>query len=164
VGFSVAHLLESAATTFLVYLAVDPDWRSKQVGRALFEATDRTGAKRFQAVRRRAAGMVWEIDDPTESDEPGERAIRLRRRTFFEMLGGRVLATLYIQPPIDGRTEVPMQLMFRPATACALPAAADRFALVRAIYFEKYQPMNQISASTLDRLLASVVGCGADME
>jgi len=62
-----------------------------------------------------------------------------------------------VQPPIDGRTEVPMQLMFRPDARGSLVESGTG-ALVRAIYFEKYQQMNGIPADILERLL----GTGTD--
>ncbi|HET9385613.1 MAG TPA: GNAT family N-acetyltransferase [Gemmatimonadales bacterium] len=155
IGLAVAHLLRAAASTFVVYLAVDPDRRSLGVGRTLFEETVRRGAAELQAGGFTPAGAVWEIDDPSESVDPAELAIRLRRRTFFENLGGRALARRYIQPPIDGRTEVPMQLMFRPSTGASLPTAPETADVVRAIYFEKYHGMNGIPVGILERLLTS---------
>jgi GNAT superfamily N-acetyltransferase len=155
IGLAVAHLLRAAASTFLVYLGVDPDRRSHGVGRALFEETVRTGAAELQARGFTPAGSVWEIDDPSESVDPAELTIRLRRRTFFENLGGRALATRYVQPPIDGRTEVPMQLMFRPNAGASLPTALETADLVQGIYFEKYHAMNGISERILERLLTS---------
>jgi GNAT superfamily N-acetyltransferase len=155
IGLAVAHLLRAAASTFLVYLAVDPDRRSQGVGRILFEETVRTGAAELQARGSTPEGAVWEIDDPSEPVDPAELAIRLRRRTFFENLGGRALATRYVQPPIDGRTEVPMQLMFWPGAGVSLPTAPETAHLVRAIYFEKYHDMNGIPGGILERLLTS---------
>ena len=153
IGLAVGHVLRAAASTFLVYLAVDPDRRSKGVGRALFEETVRTGAAELEARGSTPRGTVWEIDDPSESADPTELAIRLRRRKFFENLSGRALATRYVQPPIDGRTEVPMQLMFRPSAGDSVPTARETAALVRAIYFEKYRAMNGIPEGILERLL-----------
>jgi GNAT superfamily N-acetyltransferase len=153
IGLAVGHLLRAAASTFLVYLAVDTARRSNGVGRTLFEETARTGTAELSAAGLTQAGTVWEIDDPAQPVDAAEVAIRMRRRTFFENLGGRVLAARYVQPPIDGRTEVPMQLMFRPNAGDSPSPALEAAALVRAIYFEKYHAMNGIPAPILERLL-----------
>lgn len=158
IGLAVAHLLRAVASTFLVYLAVDRERRSKGVGRMLFEETVRTGAAELNARGSTPTGTVWEIDDPAISVDAAELEVRLRRRTFFESLGGRALALRYVQPPIDGRTEVPMQLMFRPNAETAQVEPPETAALVRAIYFEKYQQMNGIPEDVLERLL----GTGTD--
>ena len=153
IGLAVGHLLRAAGSTFLVYLAVDPERRSHGLGRALFEETARTGATELQARGLAPAGVIWEIDDPSEPVDAAELAIRVRRRRFFENLGGRALSRRYVQPPIDGRTEVPMQLMFRPSAGDSLPTPPEIAGLVRAIYFEKYHALNGIPEDTLERLL-----------
>lgn len=152
VGLAAGHVLEEPAATFLVYLAVDPLWRSRHVGRALFDEADRSGAARLIERARVSSGIVWEIDDPSADVSPSERNVRQGRLRFFEKLGGRMLETPYLQPPVDGHTLVPMRLMFRPALGQELPAGAATEKLIRAIYFEKYHAINKIPSSTLERL------------
>jgi len=154
VGLATGHVLEEPAATFLVYLAVDPAWRSRHLGRALFDSADQSGAARLIERDRASGGIVWEIDDPTASVSPSERNVRQGRLRFFEKLGGRLLETPYFQPPVDGRTLVPMRLMFRPAAGQDLPTGAATEKLIRAIYFEKYHAINQIPSSTLEHLAA----------
>jgi GNAT superfamily N-acetyltransferase len=156
IGLATAHVLDAPATTFLVYLAVDPQWRSKSVGSALFDATDSTGAARLADRGRRPAGMVWEVEDPDDARQQEARDVRLGRLRFFERLGGRLLAVPYVQPPVDGHTLVPMRLMFRPAPGQDLPDRAASATVVRAIFFEKYHSMNGIPAATLEALAATL--------
>lgn len=153
VGLATAHVLQEPAATFLVYLAVDPAWRSKHLGRALFDAADRAGSARLTGQARLTSGIAWEIDDPAADVSPSEQNVRRRRRNFFEKLGGRMLETPYFQPPVDGHTVVPMRLMFRPAVGQAVPTGAETEKLIRAIYFEKYHAINAIPSSMLERLL-----------
>ena len=153
VGLAAGHVLEEPATTFLVYLAVGPLWRSRHLGRALFDEADRSGAARLIERARVSSGIVWEIDDPSADVNPSERNVRQGRLRFFEKLGGRMLETPYVQPPVDGHTLLPMRLMFRPALGEDLPTGAATEKLIRAIYFEKYHAINKIPSSTLDRLL-----------
>lgn len=154
VGLATGHVLNEPAATFLVYLAVDPAWRSRHIGRALFDAADRGGAARLVEQDRATRGIAWEIDDPAADLGPGERDIRQGRLRFFKQLGGRLLDTPYIQPPVDGHSVVPMRLMFRPAVGHDLPEGAEIETLIRAIYFEKYHAINGIARSTLERLIA----------
>lgn len=154
VGLATGHVLEEPAATFLVYLAVDPAWRSRHHGRALFDAADRSGAARLIERGRVSSGIVWEIDDPSADVSPSERNVRQGRLRFFEKLGGRMIETPYFQPPVDGHTLVPMRLMFRPAVGHDLPTGAATEKLIRAIYFEKYHAINKIPSSTLERLVA----------
>jgi GNAT superfamily N-acetyltransferase len=154
VGLATGHVLEEPAATFLVYLAVDPTWRSRHLGRALFEAADRCGAARLTERGRVTSGIAWEIDDPAADVSLSERNVRQRRLRFFDRLGGRLLETPYFQPPVDGHTLVPMRLMFRSAAGQHLPTGAAIEKLIRAIYFEKYCAINQIPSSTLERLVA----------
>ena len=153
VGLAAGHVLEEPAATFLVYLAVDPLWRSRHLGRALFDEADRSGAARHIEQARVSSGIVWEIDDPSADVNPGERNVRQARLRFFEKLGGRMLETPYVQPPVDGHTLLPMRLMFRPALGQALPTIAATEKLIRAIYFEKYHAINEIPSSTLEHLV-----------
>jgi len=156
VGLATGHVLEEPAATFLVYLAVDPAWRSRHLGRALFDAVDRSGAARLSEQGRVTSGIAWEIDDPAADVNPSEQNVRQGRLSFFEKLGGRMLETPYLQPPVDGHTLVPMRLMFRSAVGQDLPTGPSADQLIRAIYFEKYHAINNIPSSTLERLLATV--------
>ena len=156
VGLATAHVLDGPGVTFLVYLAVDPGWRARRLGRALFDAADAAGRERLEARQRMSTGIVWEIDDPAADVSAAELNVRLRRLAFFEKLGGRILEGPYVQPPVDGHTPVPMRLMFRPASGSELPGPAATAALVRAIYFEKYHAINRIPVATLEELIARV--------
>jgi len=81
------------------------------------------------------------------------RATRRGRLRFFEKLGGHLLDVPYVQPPVDGRTLVPMRLMFRTASGLSRINVAEANALTRAIYLEKYHAINQIPLATLEGLL-----------
>ena len=155
VGLATGQVLQEPAATFLVYLAVHPSWRSRHLGRALFDAVDRFGAARLIG-RDRVSGIAWEIDDPAADVSPSERHVRQGRLHFFEKLGGRLLETPYVQPPVDGHTLVPMRLMCRPARGHDLPTSAATQKLVHAIYFEKYHAINRVPLSTLEQLFARI--------
>jgi hypothetical protein len=46
-----------------------------------------------------------------------------------------------------------MELMFRPLPDAPLPTVDEAEALVRAIYFEKYAPLNGITTAALEALI-----------
>jgi len=156
IGLATAQVLDDVAVTFLVYLAIDPDWRSKRFGSALFDAVDAAGAAGLADRMRSPAGIVWEVEDPNNDIDEAERRLRQGRLRFYEKLGGRMLDTPYIQPPVDGHTLVPMRLMFRPAQGRSQPDRAASAALVRAIYFQKYHAMNRIPIAILEDLAAGL--------
>jgi hypothetical protein len=161
-GLATAHVLDNLGVTFLVYLAVDSEWRSKGLGAALFDLVDATGVARLARQGSSPAGIVWELDDPNTGSDEVESEIRRARMRFFEKLGGRLLDVPYVQPPVDGHTLVPMRLMFRPSTGEALPDHAASAALVRAMYFQKYQAINGIPTELLEGLAAGLSAAEPD--
>jgi hypothetical protein len=108
------------------------------VGRELFEGAWRISAERIAASGERPLGYLWEVE-PAHADRAGDAC--QRRVEFFERQGGCVLSRAYRQPPVDGVTVVPMWLMYRPAAASAAVHVDE---LVRAMYAEKYGPVNGI--------------------
>jgi hypothetical protein len=153
VGIATTHLLFHPAAVFLVYLAVDSRHRDVGVGGMLFEEAWRSSAHRMREKRYSPLGLIWEVDDPEDVENPAERLQRLRRIRFFERHGGVPLSRTYLQPPLNGPEPVPMRLMFRPGEGAPMPDAATAEALVRAIYFEKYGEVNRIPVRTLQGLL-----------
>ena len=147
VGFAVTHLLRRPPAAFLVYLAVARERRGGGIGGELFEHAWRTAERTAAGRGSNLLGMTWEIDDPERASDAAERQRRVKRRRFFERLGGAALAVEYVQPPVNGPMPVPMLLMWRGRPA---PPVSD---LVRAIYFEKYGAANGIPIATLEALL-----------
>lgn len=158
VGLAVGHMLRQPPVLFMVYLAVAPALRSRHIGADLFEKLWEEGRRRYSDEGLKAEGMVWEVDIPERA--PSEHGLEQSRRriAFFERLGGRLLATAYFQPPVDGINPVPMHLMFRPADARSLPDVAAHSAIVRALYFEKYYAANGIPEAVLQYLLNKIQG------
>jgi len=158
IGMAFAHMLRHPPVLFMVYLAVAPEFRSRNIGAALFEKLWEEGRRRYSDEGLKAEGMVWEVDIPGRAtSELGLRQSR-RRIAFFERLGGRLLSVAYFQPPVDGITPVPMRLMFRPAPGRCLPDVTAHSALVRALYFEKYHAANAIPEAVLQHLLNKIQG------
>ena len=153
VALAITHLLRNPPALFLVYLAVTPELRSRHLGSRLFEEVWRLSRKKYVEGSLEPLGVVWEVDITERAATEQDRLQGYRRLQFFTRLGGRVLSQRYFQPPVDGVEPVEMSLMFRPAQGSVLPDARTCAALVRALYYEKYQQANGISPAVLNELL-----------
>jgi hypothetical protein len=151
-GLATTHLLKDPAAVFLVYLAVARGERNLGVGGVLLQGAWESGAVRLRAQGLQPLGMVWEVDPPQLS--AGDADARQRRIAFFQRNGGQLLERSYLQPPVDGIAAVPMKLMFRSAEGEGTPTAETVDALVRAIYFDKYEAINEIDRSIIEDLLS----------
>ena len=150
-GLATTHLLRRPSAVFLVYLAVAAPQRGRGLGRRLLEyAWSESAARAPEAL-----GMVWEVDAvPDPALGPSQEY--LRRIGFYARLGASLLAQPYLQPPVDGATVLPLQLMFRPAAGGLPPNAETVRAMIRAMYAEKYGAVNGIPESLLARLGAEI--------
>jgi GNAT superfamily N-acetyltransferase len=147
IALATTHLLKQPPAVFLVYLAVDERDRGRGLGRRVLEHAWSASAARV----REALGMIWEVDAaPAPGAEPSPEY--RRRIAFYERCGAVLLSAGYRQPPVDGSTILPLQLMFRPAHAAARPDAETVHAMIRAMYAEKYLAMNGIPADLLASL------------
>lgn len=156
VALAVCHMLRNPPALFLVYLAVTPELRSRHLGSRVFEEAWSLSREKYLERCLEPLGVVWEVDIPERAATEQDRLQGDSRLQFFTRLGGRVLSQPYLQPPVDGVAPVQMSLMFRPAHGNALPDAGTCAALVRALYFEKYQQANGISPAVLIQLLHKV--------
>lgn len=153
IAIATLHLLKNPAAVFLVYLATTRNLRGLGLGSALLEYTWKTGVKKLSESDRQAIALIAEVDSPEESVDIEERHLRQRRIAFFQRQGLKLLPHPYTQPPVDGKTNVPMRLMFRGAAECPEPDTMLTEQLIRAIYFEKYHTINGIPKEALTRLL-----------
>jgi len=158
VGLALAHMLRHPPVLFIVVSCSAAEFRSRQIGAAMFEKLWEEARRRYSDEGLKAEGMVWEVDIPERAtSEQGFQQSR-RRIVFFERLGGRLLPAAYFQPPVDGINPVPMRLMFRPAPGRSMHDIAAHPALVRALYFEKYHAANGIPEAVLQYLLNKIQG------
>jgi len=155
-GLAVGHMLQAVPVLFVVYLAVAPEYRSRRIGTSLFERLRLCGADRYATTGIKLTGEVWEVDGPEVAVCEEEMRQRQRRIAFFTRLGAQLLPNRYIQPPVDGVSSVPMQLMFRTSDERAPTGHPEVSIMIRAIYFEKYHRMNGIPRPVLEYLLREI--------
>jgi hypothetical protein len=152
-GMATLHVLHNPAASFLVYLAIDAPQRDAGWGGRLFEYAFESGVRALKEQGHSPLGCVWEVDMPELAATREERACRERRIAFFMRHGGAVLPIRYAQPPLDGKQPLPMHLMFKPDRSGSWPDARAQEAIVRAMYFEKYEAVNRIPGPVLKALL-----------
>jgi ribosomal protein S18 acetylase RimI-like enzyme len=153
IAIATTHLLKDPPAVFLVYLAIDRNMRGSGHGGRLLEFAWHSGIQRLSEIGLDAVGFVCEVDSPEVTDDVAEKHLRERRIAFFSRHGCKLLPSRYIQPPVDGSTLVPMRLMFRAAENHRDLELTLTKRLVRSIYFEKYNAINNISTETLENLL-----------
>lgn len=153
IAIATLHLLKNPSAIFLVYLATTRNLRGRGLGSALLEYAWQIGVAKLSDADHQAIGLIAEVDSPEESIDDEERHIRQRRIAFFQRQGLTLLPYPYIQPPVDGKTNVPMLLMFRAAPEHLEPDVTLTEQLIQAIYFQKYHRVNGIPEEYLTRLL-----------
>ncbi len=152
IGLATVHLLTNPSAVFLVYLAIDPEQRSKQIGSHFFDYIYQTGAARLKEMGYRSVGFVWEIT-ACQSENPEEAKIQAQKIKFFNQNGGVVLPYKYLQPPVNGDAAVPMHVMFRPGDEGVTLEAINPADLIQAMYYEKYAAINYINPHLIEELL-----------
>jgi hypothetical protein len=152
IGMATVHLLTNPSAVFLVYLAIDAETRNKQIGSLFFDFIYQTGAAKLKEKGYLSVGFVWEITAKT-SENAEDAQVYARKVNFFQQNGGTILPFKYFQPPINGDTAVPMQVMFRPGDEGVTFEATNPAALIQAMYYEKYAAINYINPELIEELL-----------
>lgn len=155
IGLATVHLLTNPAAVFLVYLAIAPEARNKQIGSHFFDYIYQTGAAKLKEMGYRSVGFVWEITAKQTHDAEEVDAFN-RKVNFFQQNGGALLPYKYYQPPLNGKNKVPMHVMFRPGDEGVTMEATNPSELIQAIYFEKYAAVNFINHQLLHELLQDI--------
>ncbi len=93
IGLATVHLLTNPSAVFLVYLAIDPAARNKQIGSHFFEYIYQTGAATLKEKGYRSMGFVWEVT-AKQSENAEEANAFARKINFFEQNGGGGRAAL----------------------------------------------------------------------
>lgn len=154
VAMATCQILTGFRCLFLVYIAVRSDMRGNRVGGNLFEFIVQAGVENIPGL----LGVVWEVDPIEDSAVPDEIERRTRRIRFFEQHKGRGIDRRYVQPAVDGKTTVPMQLLFRSTQDGGTPNELDSRVddLIQAIYLEKYAAINGIAREHLNDLMGGI--------
>lgn len=139
---------------FLNYIAIGRAGRNQGLGARLFQSLI-SQIKIINAAKTRPyQAIIWEVEDPDDVNTDAELQLRQRRLKFYERLGGKYFKYLFMQPPIDGVTILPMRLMY--CLLNQLDITEFELAIINAIYFQKYYVVNHIDKSILNKLLAQI--------
>lgn len=148
VAIAVFYPLQTQAWSFIFlnYFAVAQELRGQGLGQQLFNGL---------LQQKQAAAVVWEVERPDDAKDAAEKKLRERRIKFYRKAGAEWLNCEFIQPPIDGLHRIPMRLMYyRLNEQVNWDECAE--SIVHTIYFKKYHPVNQISPTILQELLAHI--------
>lgn len=98
---------------YLIYLAVQPDQRSRGVGGRMLAAVCTAAQRRCPDLR----AVMLEVEDPDEP-QSGTRESALRRIAFYTRYGGRILGGIdyRLRGPL-WHEAVPLRVMFLPVGA-----------------------------------------------
>lgn len=138
VGISLLYAFKSLHIGLLDYLAVDPNYQRKGIGKKLFRFTIQKLCSQMPGV----IGLILEIQKEGVNDSDGHKEIR-DRIIFYRQLGARLLDGVnYLFPSQTHGKPEEMYLMIVPLTK--MRAMPKRFIIkyVRAIYSTIYQYEN----------------------
>lgn len=146
-AIAVTYPIKNPAFLFLHYFAVAKEFRNHGLGGRLFEVLAKNAAKNGHQF-----GLIWEVEDSDFAETDEEKQLQARRIGFYKRHGGHMLHNRFIQPPIDGKTYVPMRLMCH-QSALKHHIHQHEQSIAQAIYFEKYQAVNGLDTELLMDLL-----------
>jgi hypothetical protein len=160
VAITLIYPLNRIHCTYLHYFAVHNTQRGQNLGSRLLLYLIKQSDLINQQKHGKSLGLIWEIEDLYHSDEK-ERVLRQKRLKFYEKNGAKLLKTPLIQPPINTIDYLPDAGLAMRLMHSALTPIEDldqlEHALVKAIYLDKYQKVNQTSNEIIDSFMAQ---CG----
>ncbi len=136
---------------FLNYIAIGRSGRNQGLGSKLFQNFFLHIEKINASKTHKYQVIVWEVEDPATAVNQAEEQLRERRLNFYLRLGGKYFQHIFIQPPIDGSTILPMRLMYYLLDQIDIPDFES--AIIEAIYSQKYHVVNGIEKEILNNLL-----------
>lgn len=136
VGISLMYVFRSLSIGLLDYLAVDPGYQRREIGKKLFEFS----LKKFKSDATNGIGILIEVQRENAADVC-EKNLRERRIRFYFRIGAKIMEKVnYILPPIhDGFGPEEMYLMIRPVGDLHSLPKKSVLRYIGAIYSTIYQ-------------------------
>ncbi len=129
IGIAIAMLLESVDWLFLEYFAVERRARGKGYGTDLW-----AGLLDHGPVQR----LVFEVEDPEDTNDSDERRLRQRRIEFYQRLGAELVGPVeYVVPNLTGPGTEQLLLMVYDAGRTNVGKSVLK-RLLEALYREGY--------------------------
>jgi GNAT superfamily N-acetyltransferase len=152
IGIATTQLLVDPGCIFLIYLALHPGYRGQGLGGGFLSFILQHGINQFKEKGIACNGLIWEVEKPDQKLSEKENSKRIRRIDFFKSLGGQLLDIRYIQPPVDGKNIMEMNLMYLSSVDQFSTNSISAKSLIHSIYFEKYYKVNNIDFAILIEL------------
>lgn len=145
IGIATFQYLPSIQSYFMIYFAIGQKHQGQKLGPYFLNLIFNYISKEQDFLN----SLIWEVEKPC-----GDAGVEIQQKRilFFEKSGAELLDVQYTQPPVDGKTLVPMHLMQKKYRQEILPVSD----IVNAIYFEKYAKVNGIGEDILNKLLSEV--------
>jgi GNAT superfamily N-acetyltransferase len=158
VSFATGHYLADVNTGFVVYIATNPLFRSKGIGRqTLLEMEELLNKDAYLAGNSSLMAIILETESPAQAKTIIEREECLSRNRFFQKNGYKLnLEWEYVQPPLHNDDKcIPLNLFMKVPQKVHLNKE-DVMKIILAIYYEKYYKVNQINKEVLTRSLSEM--------
>ncbi|KAA0546318.1 GNAT family N-acetyltransferase [Bacillus sp. BGMRC 2118] len=155
VSFATGHYLADVNAGFIVYIATDPNVRSKGLGsHTLLKIEELLNNDAVNAGYKAIKTVVLETESIEWVQTYEEKQDCLKRYKFFDRNNyQRADSLLYLQPPLHPEeSEVPLYLYGKNLIHTNI-SQAELQNIVRAIYNEKYLRVNEIDQIVLTNCL-----------
>lgn len=151
----VCYKIGTPSFIFLNFIAVAQSMRNHGLGFKIFTSFLEQIKAGITPFSSQYFAAVWEVEDPDKAKTPDDKILRDRRIKFYDKAGGKFLENLFIQPAIDGLNSVPMRLMYYIFNPEHLIHTLEK-EIIHAIYFEKYQKINNIRTDVIEGLCKKI--------
>jgi GNAT superfamily N-acetyltransferase len=153
VGISLLYAFKSLHIGLLDYLAVDPNYQRRGIGKKLFRFT----VQKLRSQMPVVIGLILEIQKERVHDSHGRHIIKDRIR-FYRQLGARVLDGVnYLLPSQTHGKPEEMYLMIVPLAKMRSLPKHFIIKYVRAIYSTIYQYENNDRLDAVSRSLPTTI-------
>lgn len=152
VSFATGHYFADANFGFIVYIAIDPNVRSKGWGsETLSKLEELLNQDAISAGNSALKAIVLETEKIEMVHTEGEKEDCIKRNRFFERNGYKQLKeVVYIQPPLNaGENSVPLNLFINSHDISQQEIAE----FIQVMYREKYFLVNGIDKKILSNCL-----------
>ncbi|MGG4489084.1 GNAT family N-acetyltransferase [Metabacillus idriensis] len=151
VSFATGHYLADVNSGFIVYIVTNPSVRSKGLGAiTLTKIEELLKEDAIAAGNSSLRSLILETETEEMAHTAEEKEDCMKRKRFFERNGYIQFEEMnYLQPPLHtGDSPVPLNLYLKTLKKAEISAYEVK-EIVRAVYKEKYEKVNEIDKSVL---------------
>ncbi|MFY0758636.1 GNAT family N-acetyltransferase [Metabacillus dongyingensis] len=155
VSFATGHYLADVNSGFIVYIVTNPAVRSKGLGaKTLFKMEQLLKEDAIRAGNLSLESLILETETEEMAHTAEEKEDCVKRKTFFERNDYKLLEGIhYLQPPLHpGDNSIRLNLYLKTLKESVITSEEVK-EIIRAMYKEKYEKVNEIEKSILNHCL-----------